>query len=111
MQADTGSNNTLNRLIQLAKADGGKFYVIDEHGEPVLVIMGIDEYEHMLLRKVQGQLGDIEEINKKIAEAQLSEYEQASAKQVAHDQMVSEVIDSTFSFETESQQRAGLEDI
>ncbi|MBU6447432.1 hypothetical protein KGQ24_01140 [Patescibacteria group bacterium] len=103
--------NSLSRLIALAKADGGKFYVIDESGEPALVIMGIDEYEQLLLRKVHNQLGDIEEINKKIAEAQAGEQDQLSAKQQAQEDLVSEVIDSTFSFETENQQRAELEDI
>lgn len=108
---DNESQNSLSRLIALAKADGGKFYVIDENGEPGLVIMGIDEYEQLLLRKVQGQLGDIEEINKKIAEAQAGEQNQMNAKQHAHEELVSEVIDSTFSFESENQQRAELEDI
>lgn len=103
--------NSLSRLIALAKADGGKFYVIDESGEPALVIMGIDEYEQLLLRKVHNQLGDIEEINKKIAEAQAGEQDQLSAKQQAQEDLVSEVIDSTFSFETENQLRAELEDI
>ncbi|MBU6447951.1 hypothetical protein KGQ24_03890 [Patescibacteria group bacterium] len=114
---DNSGQNSLSRLIALTKADGGKFYVIDESGEPALVIMGIDEYEQLLLRKVQGQLGDIEEINKKIAEVQAGEQEQLdeqgklTAKQQAQEDLVSEVIDSTFSFETENQLRAELEDI
>jgi hypothetical protein len=105
--------DNLQKLIQLAKADGGKFFVIDEKGEPSLVIMGIDDYENILLKKVQNQLEDIEAINQKIIEAQKAEME-VQRKNTAQEDLVSEVIDSTFSFEPEipmSQQRAELEDI
>lgn len=85
--------------------------MIDADGEPALVIMGIDEYEQLLLRKVQNQLGDVEQINKEIAEAQAGEQDKLNAKQHAQEELVSEVIDSTFSFESENQQRAELEDI
>lgn len=113
--------DNLQRLIQLAKADGGKFFVIDENGTPQLVIMPIDEYEKVLLKKVQGQIEDIEQINKKILEVQKSTEEFSgreprpqSERQVAHDQLVSEVIDSTFEFEpppTTAQGKAEMEDI
>ncbi len=108
--------DNLKRLIDIAKADGGKFFVIDEQGNPALVIMGIDDYEKILLKKVQNQLEDIEEINQKIIQAQKQEEAAQSAKQAAHEELVSEVIDSTFSFEpeevsTDLQERAGLEDI
>jgi PHD/YefM family antitoxin component YafN of YafNO toxin-antitoxin module len=107
LQIQTRKNNmadNLQKLIQLAKADGGKFFVIDEKGNPVLVIMGVDEYEGILLKKVQNQLEDLEEVNQKIAEAAHAE----ALQQNQHDEMVSEVIDSTFSFEPEQKQ---LEDI
>ena len=64
---------SLQDLINLAKADGGKFFVIDEQGEPKLVIMGIDEYQKMLLGKLQRQILDVEKINKMITQAQLNE--------------------------------------
>jgi len=63
----------LNDIINLAKADGGKFFVIDETGEPQLVIMGIDDYQTMLLGKLQRQVSDVEDINKEIIKAQLAE--------------------------------------
>lgn len=109
--------DNLKKLIDIAKADGGKFFVIDEQGNPVLVIMGVDEYEKVLLKKVQNQLEDIEEINQKIIQAQQASGDQAqSERQAAHEELVSEVIDSTFSFEPEEvssdlQNRAELEDI
>ncbi len=106
-------NNNLQKLIQLAKADGGKFFVLDEKGEPSLVIMGIDDYEKILLKKVQNQLEDIEEINRKIIEAQKNE-NIVTRRAAAQEELVSEVIDSTFSFEPEmpvAQRRAELEDI
>lgn len=90
-------SDNLQKLIQLAKADGGKFFVIDEKGNPVLVIMGVDEYEKVLLHKVENELQDLEEVNREIAEVA----QQQTARQDAHDEMVSEVIDSTFSFEPE----------
>ncbi len=117
--------DNLKRLIQLAKADGGKFFVLDENGQPELVIMSIEEYEKVLLKKVQNQLQSLEEVNAEIAaasRAELLEQEQLrSQAQSAHDDMVNEVIDPTFSFEDglsanpaepqELEQRAGLEDI
>ena len=60
-------------IINLAKADGGKFFVIDESGETRLVILPVEEYQKMLLGKLQKQVQDIENINKEIIRAQLSE--------------------------------------
>jgi hypothetical protein len=104
-------SDNLQKLIALAKADNGKFFVIDESGNPTLVIMSIDEYENILLKKVQNQLEDIEDINKKIIEAQKQEQD-ISAKQTQED-LVSEVIDSTFYLEPEMPmaQHGELEDI
>jgi hypothetical protein len=63
----------LQDLINLAKADGGKFFVIDEAGDAKLVIMGVEDYQHLLLGKLQRQVMDIETINKEIIKAQLEE--------------------------------------
>ncbi|GAC1412130.1 MAG: hypothetical protein NVSMB66_0360 [Candidatus Doudnabacteria bacterium] len=104
--------DNLQKLIQLAKADGGKFFVLDEQGNPSLVIMNLDQYEALLLRKVSNQLEDIEEINRKIIDAQKSE--EVYKKQSAQEDLVSEVIDSTFSLEPEmpmAQPRVDLEEI
>jgi hypothetical protein len=87
--------DNLKKLIQLAKADGGKFFVIDDEGNPVLVIMDIAAYEKVLLKKLKAQ-PDVEEINKKITEAQVSEVDQHQQEQ---EDLKSEVIDSTFEFE------------
>ena len=67
----------LQDLINLAKADGGKFFVIDESGEARLVIMGVDDYQKLLLGKLQRQIkqqtADVEAVNKEIIRAQLAE--------------------------------------
>ena len=60
-------------LINLAKADGGKFFVIDEQGNARLVIMSIEDYQRLLLGKLQRQVEDVENINKMILKAQLTE--------------------------------------
>ena len=69
---------SLQDLINLAKADGGKFFVIDEKGEAKLVIMSVDDYQRMLLGKLQRQILDVEKINKMITQAQLQEEEKIS---------------------------------
>lgn len=67
----------LQDLMNLAKADGGKFFVIDETGEARLVILGVDDYQKLLLAKLQRQIkqqaDDVEKINKEIIRAQLLE--------------------------------------
>jgi hypothetical protein len=65
--------NSLQDLINLAKIDGGKFFVIDQTGEPKLVIMPIEEYQRLLLGKLQKQILDVEKINREILKAQLQE--------------------------------------
>ena len=105
--------DNLKKIIELAKADGGKFFVIDEHGNPVLVIMGVAEYEKVLLKKMQNQIEDIEEVNKKIAEAQTEIEREAQIKQQRfeqQEQLRSEIIDSTFDFES-PQQPQQLDDL
>jgi len=70
---------SLQELIDLAKADGGKFFVIDEKGNAKLVIMNIEDYQRLLLGKLQKQaqqqVEDIEKINREILKAQLQEPE------------------------------------
>lgn len=101
------ADNSLKKLIDLAKLEGNKFFVLDENGEPVLVMMGVEEYERLLVKKLENQLDDVEQINREILEAQKKEAgghmnsdDDAAAKRAFQDQLKSEVIDSTFSFES-----------
>jgi hypothetical protein len=43
----------LQDLINLAKVDGGKFFVLDETGEAKLVILPLEEYQKLLLGKLK----------------------------------------------------------
>ena len=95
---------TLKDLINLAKADGGKFFVMDESGEARLVIMGIEDYQKLLLGKLQKQVEDVEKINRQILEAQLKEAEAAPEIPKPHAprprvDLREEVIDPSFDFE------------
>lgn len=67
----------LQDLINLAKADGGKFFVMDETGDAKLVIMNIEDYQKLFLgklqKRVQQQVPDTERVNKEILKAQLAE--------------------------------------
>lgn len=69
--------SNLNDIINLAKADGGKFFVMDESGDAKLVIMSVEDYQRLLLgnlaKKVKQQTEDIEKINREILKAQLLE--------------------------------------
>jgi hypothetical protein len=65
----------LQDIINLAKADGGKFFVIDEQGDVKLVIMNVENYQEMLLGKLKRQIVDVENINQEIIKAQLQEIE------------------------------------
>jgi hypothetical protein len=101
----------LNDLINLAKADGGKFFVIDESGDAKLVIMSVEDYQRLLLGKLQRQVLDVESINKEILKAQLEEESPSHTKgptvanrPQVHQQRNSvdlraEVIDPSFDFE------------
>lgn len=99
----------LQDLINLAKADGGKFFVMDESGEAKLVIMSIEDYQKMLLGKLQRQVQEVEKINKEIIRAQLGEEIFPSAPKNVAVPLVSskiqdlreEVIDPSFNFESE----------
>ncbi len=65
--------NNLQDILNLAKVDGGKFFVIDETGEAKLVILPMEEYQRLLLGKLQKQILDVENINREILKAQLQE--------------------------------------
>jgi len=98
----------LQDIINLSKADGGKFFVIGEDGEAKLVIMSIEDYQKLLLGKLQRQVVDIENINKQIIEAQLKEADEAPRQAkpvpprpaaVPRVDLREEVIDPSFNFE------------
>jgi len=102
--------SNLNDLIDLAKADGGKFFVIDEEGNAKLVIMGLEDYQHLLLGKLQRQIQDVEEINSEILRAQLTEDlspakvaskgpKLTSEPEISKNDLRAEVIDPSFDFE------------
>src|ERR1700722_5299556 len=93
---------SIKDIINLAKADGVKFFVIDEQGDPKLVIMGIEDYERMLIGKVAQQVEDIEQINREILRAQIQEPPIAPAPTVrtrVSNDLRQEVIDPSFDFE------------
>jgi hypothetical protein len=117
----------LQDILKLAKADGGKFFVMDEKGDVKLVIMGIDDYQSVLLNKLQKQVQDIESVNREITKAQLTEKEilvpdivssvlpknlpaQSGNGQTNHkfEDLREEVIDPSFDFEGP---KINLEDI
>ncbi len=97
----------LNDIINLAKTDGGKFFVIDEQGDPKLVIMSIEDYQRLLLGKLKKQVEDVEKINREILKVQLAETEiiQPPVKPVFKPapsprvDLREEVIDPSFDFE------------
>ena len=101
---------SLQDIFNLAKADGGKSFVLDEKGEPQLVIMTVDEYQGLLLGKIKRETDDVEKINREILKAQLQEAAAPPvmlSPQVTIEQktrngqidMREEVIDPSFDFE------------
>ena len=107
------ADSSVKKLIDLAKIEGNKFFVLDANGEPVLVMMSVDEYEKLLARKLENQVAEIENINREILEAQKRDTAAGIAESAAsaaedrqrfQDQLKSEVIDSTFSFENNNDQ-------
>ncbi len=111
---------SLNDIINLAKADGGKFFVMDESGEAKLVIMSVEDYQRLLLGKLQRQVKqqteDVEKINREILKAQLQETDKPavveipkpkitgptiteSAHRIPRQDLRAEVIDPSFDFE------------
>jgi hypothetical protein len=103
----------LQDIINLSKVDGGKFFVIDESGDAKLVIMPVEEYQRLLLGKLQRQVMDVEKINKEILKAQLSESPEIpsaprpttkgpsveSYPEISKNDLRAEVIDPSFDFE------------
>src|SRR5262245_29712906 len=89
----------LQDIIKLIGDDDGKAFIMDQDGEVKLVIMGVAEYQKMLLGKLHKQHEDVEEINRQITEAQLQDG-QAPAKPERLD-LRSEVIDPNFDFDAE----------
>ncbi len=101
----------LQDIINLSKVDGGKFFVIDESGDAKLVIMPVEEYQRLLLGKLQRQVMDVEKINKEIIKAQLSEEPEVpsapktkgpsveSYPEISKNDLRAEVIDPSFDFE------------
>lgn len=93
----------LQDIFNLAKADGGKFFVMDESGEPKLVILNIEEYQKLLLGKIKREAEDLEEINQEILRARMQEAQVVPAPAVvgptAKVDMREEVIDPSFDFE------------
>ena len=63
-------------LLRILKLTGGK-YIIVEDGVPKAVLMDYKDFEDLMVEKVAGDLvrdlSEIEEINKQITRAQLSE--------------------------------------
>ena len=57
---------SIQDLINLAKADGGKFFVLDETGEAKLVILPLAEYQKLLLGKLQRQVNEVENIKSEV---------------------------------------------
>jgi hypothetical protein len=98
----------LQDIINLSKVDGGKFFVIGDDGEAKLVIMSVEEYQRLLLGKLQRQVEDVEKINKQIIEAQLKEADniseilkprQTRPHTIPRVDLREEVIDPSFDFE------------
>jgi len=93
-------DNSLKKLIDLAKGQGNKFFVLDESGEPVLVMMSVDEYEKLLVQKLSKQVSDIEQINREILEAQKTpEADEKELHRKQQEDLRSEVMDANFSFD------------
>jgi len=100
---------SLQDLIKLIGSDDSKAFVMDESGEIKLVVMGAGEYQRMLLGKLKTQIADVEEINKRIVEAQLQDDTAAvspttleqSVPKTRRVDMRSEVIDPNFDFDAE----------
>ena len=104
----------LQDIINLAKVDGGKFFVIDETGEAKLIIMSVEDYQRLLLGKLQKQILDVENINKEIIKAQLTENSETvpavpkppvrgpvvmQEPEISKNDLRAEVIDPSFDFE------------
>jgi hypothetical protein len=95
---------TLQDILKLAKADSGKFFVMDESGEVKLVIMPVEDYEKILVGRLQKTAVDIEQVNKEITKAQLTNQVEPDPSPILETRaprvdMRSEVIDPSFNFD------------
>lgn len=90
---------SLEDIIKLIGNDDGKAFIMDDKGDVKLVVMGVGEYQRMLLGKLKKQIEDVEEINRRITEAQLDE--EIVVPQPPRVDLRSEVIDPNFDFDSE----------
>jgi hypothetical protein len=90
---------SLEDIIKLIGSDDSKAFVMDESGDIKLVVMGVGEYQRMLLGKLKKQIEDVEEINRRITEAQLEE--PATPQPPKRVDLRSEVVDPNFDYDAE----------
>ena len=70
--------NGIEKLIKLARQENGKFFILDETGEPQLVVMSIQDYEDLksnslfssLTEKLSSLTEQTELLNQQITAAQ-----------------------------------------
>ncbi len=70
---------SLQDIIKLIEGDNGKVFVVDETGEVKAVILKVEDYQHLLLGKLKRSVKDIEDINREITMAQLTDERPVSA--------------------------------
>ena len=71
----------LEKIIKLAKEENGKVFVVDQNGDPQLVVMSIEEYEKLksgdhfdrLSQKLESLAEQTESLNKQIIDIQKDE--------------------------------------
>lgn len=67
----------LKKLIDTLKLTGGKLIIIDESGDPKVVLMSFQEFEDLAVSKISGELAKklakVEVINREITEAQVDD--------------------------------------
>lgn len=76
------------RILQLAKEEGGKVFVVDENGNPELVILSMKEYENLkhglqydrLSEKLAEITEQTEMLNNQITEIQKEEVDDPETK-------------------------------
>lgn len=65
--------NTLQDLIKLTQDDGGKVFVVNSAGEVKLVILSVQDYEKLMMRKLDSVQAEAEKINQEIIQAQMQD--------------------------------------
>src|SRR5438105_1605364 len=121
--------NWMPNLQDIIKLAGeGKVFVVDESGDVKLVILNIEDYQHLLLGKLKRQVQDIETINQEILNAQLHDELEPIAPAISkkakelfkfrpasrQPDLRSEVIDPNFDLEANPDEeviRPGFDDI